>query len=318
MNSYLLFIGLLKIMVNSKPQRSFILGDKWIYFKLYVGPQTADRILDEIVNPVVNKLLAKNKIDQWFFIRYADPDLHLRVRLHLTSQKYIGFVIRILNKAIIKYFDQELIWKVQIDTYHRELERYGYSTIELSEQLFFLDSKLFIKILPYFKNPNGENQRWLFALKSIDCLLDCFQYSKDQRLCLLQCMTENFGKEFNVNRSLKDQINRKFSKEWENIKKSLDSIIEPENIIAPLLSCLSEHKKETLPVAKEILEICKERTEDIHVNDLISSYIHMMMNRLFRSKQRIHELVLYNFLYRYYKSSIERMKTEIEISVQNK
>jgi hypothetical protein len=46
--------------------------------------------------------------------------------------------------------------------------------------------------------------------------------------------------------------------------------------------------------------------EEVDLNDLITSYIHMMMNRSFRSRQRIHELVLYDFLYRYYKSVIAR------------
>ncbi len=34
----------------------------------------------------------------------------------------------------------------------------------------------------------------------------------------------------------------------------------------------------------------------------------MTMNRIFKSKQRVHEMVIYDFLYRYYSSNIAKMK----------
>lgn len=34
----------------------------------------------------------------------------------------------------------------------------------------------------------------------------------------------------------------------------------------------------------------------------------MTMNRLFKSKNRLHELVIYNFLFRYYKAEIGKNK----------
>ena len=41
---------------------------------------------------------------------------------------------------------------------------------------------------------------------------------------------------------------------------------------------------------------------------LMGSYIHMLINRLFKSKQRLHEMVIYDFLFRYYKSEIAKKK----------
>jgi hypothetical protein len=37
----------------------------------------------------------------------------------------------------------------------------------------------------------------------------------------------------------------------------------------------------------------------------------MMLNRLFRSKNRLHELVLYDFMNRYYKSELAKEKYNI-------
>ncbi|MFK7749084.1 MAG: lantibiotic dehydratase C-terminal domain-containing protein, partial [Kordia sp.] len=52
----------------------------------------------------------------------------------------------------------------------------------------------------------------------------------------------------------------------------------------------------------------EDETLMMPINDLMGSYMHMLMNRLFKSKNRIHEMVCYDFLYRYYKSMIARKK----------
>jgi thiopeptide-type bacteriocin biosynthesis protein len=289
-------------------KRSFILGEDWLYIKFYSGAQTADIILNEAIKPAVIQLLSKNKIDQWFFIRYADPDLHLRVRLLISKPSSIGIIIRTINKFIRKFVDQELIWKVQTDTYNREIERYGSHTMELSEKLFFLDSTLFLNVLPQFRNQQGEIQRWHFTLKSIDNLLDCFRFSNEQKLRLLGTLKLNFGEEFGINRSLKDQLNIKFSKEWKGIEKSMNYETENDSVISTLLDSLLVHRKKMTPVADEIILTLQQYPGEVILNELIASYIHMMMNRYFRSKQRVHELVLYDFLFRYYKSTIARLK----------
>ena len=43
--------------------------------------------------------------------------------------------------------EQDVIWKIQTETYQREIERYGENTIENSETLFWHDSELILKYL---------------------------------------------------------------------------------------------------------------------------------------------------------------------------
>ncbi|MCC8199436.1 MAG: hypothetical protein LIP06_12945 [Tannerellaceae bacterium] len=52
----------------------------------------------------------------------------------------------------------------------------------------------------------------------------------------------------------------------------------------------------------------KLKKENLDIEYLISSYIHMMMNRIFRSRNRVHELIIYDFMDRYYKSKVARSK----------
>ena len=72
--------------------RSFPPGSEWIYAKLYGGASAADRVLREIVAPLVEKTLDSGAADRWFFIRYGDPDRHLRLRLHGEPARLLGEV----------------------------------------------------------------------------------------------------------------------------------------------------------------------------------------------------------------------------------
>jgi hypothetical protein len=60
------------------PCRRFPPGSAWLYAKLYTGPATADQVLQEVVRPVTAAALTAGAADRWFFIRYGDPDWHLR------------------------------------------------------------------------------------------------------------------------------------------------------------------------------------------------------------------------------------------------
>ena len=108
-----------------KVQRDFILGDQWFYFKLYTGVKTADTLLLEVIQPLRQYLLENKLIDKWFFIRYSDPDFHLRIRFSLQNRQALGIVISKLNELVKPYLENKLISSMQVDTYSRELERYA-------------------------------------------------------------------------------------------------------------------------------------------------------------------------------------------------
>ena len=128
-------------------KRTFTIGDEWLYFKVYTGFKTADTILTDTVFPLAQRFLKDNLITHWFFIRYSDPQFHLRVRFHITEKENIAPIIHHFNHAFQHYVNQDLVWKIQMDTYQREMERYGIELIELSEKLFALSSETICKII---------------------------------------------------------------------------------------------------------------------------------------------------------------------------
>ena len=156
--------------MNNRPQRNFSVGSEWLYYKLYTGHKTADLILTEIIKPMTEEFIGQEIIDKWFFIRYADPKHHLRVRFRSLDSQNIGRVHTSLPAPLAHFMKQDLIWKTQLDTYQRELERYGQHTMELSESLFYHDSDAIVQFLDLIEGDEGEQLRWLYGLRSIDHL----------------------------------------------------------------------------------------------------------------------------------------------------
>jgi thiopeptide-type bacteriocin biosynthesis protein len=76
----------------------------------------------------------------------------------------------------------------------------------------------------------------------------------------------------------------------------------------PLIKLIDKRSEANKSIVKEIISLNYNKQLLVPLNDLMGSYIHMMCNRLFKSKQRMHELVIYTFLLKYYESEIARAK----------
>lgn len=289
-------------------RRGFSLGSEWLYYKIYCGVKTADRILTEVIKPLTEHLLEQQLIDSWFFIRYADPDVHLRVRFHFTDLNHIGTVIQLFKNTIAEYIQTGLVWKVQTDTYQREMERYGVNTMVLGEQIFYHDSKCIVDMLDMIGGDEGEEIRWLFAIKAVDALLSDFNYSMEQKRELMENLKTGFAHEFNMNKDLKMQLDKKFRTYRDNITEILNPVNDKTSELQPLFELLKQKSENIAPLVTEILTIQQNNQLQLHINDLLASYIHMLLNRLFKNKQRMHEMVIYDFMWRTYHSEIAKQK----------
>ena len=288
-------------------QRTFIIGDEWLYFKVYTGFKTADTVLTDTIYPLSQYLLKENLIDHWFFIRYSDPQSHLRIRFHIIKNENIAPIIYHFNNTMQSYINQNLVWKIQTDTYQRELERYGTEAIELFEKLFSLSSEMICKAIALDMVKQDESMRWLLGLKMTDILLIDFNYSLQDKHSLLNTLQDNFGKEFGINKDYRRQFGQKYRTEKNRIEKILDKTSEREEGYAPLFQPILENSEKSKIIIEEI-KIKISEIKSPSLNELLSSYIHMTLNRLFRTQQRTHELVLYDYLFRYYNSLLARQK----------
>ncbi|MCV9926528.1 thiopeptide-type bacteriocin biosynthesis protein [Flavobacterium sp. LS1R49] len=297
------------MVTKIKTQRSFIIGDQWLYYKIYTGFKTSDVILTEIIKPITTELLKNNLIDKWFYIRYSDPKNHLRIRFHCSENKNIFEVINKLNPYLKEYLMSDLIWNIQIDTYQREIERYGENTIELSEELFFHDSNMIVEFIDLIEGEEGEEIRWLFCLKAINKFLDDFRYSNREKLNLLENLKIGYANEFDLTKAQRIQVNSKYRNNRKIIEDFMLYTIKDNEKYIEIEDLLSTKSDFTANIIKKIIDINKNET--LNLNSFVSSHIHMLTNRLFKSKGRLNEMVVYDFLYRYIDSIEARNKQRI-------
>ena len=99
-----------------RAQRSFPPGSEWLYAKVYCGSSTADVLLREAISPLVRQAMEAGEAKRWFFIRYGDPEWHLRLRFQGDPALLAGKVLPRLYAALESHHGQGKLWRMQLDT----------------------------------------------------------------------------------------------------------------------------------------------------------------------------------------------------------
>ncbi|WP_448620841.1 lantibiotic dehydratase [Geodermatophilus sp. URMC 65] len=289
--------------MTASVRRRFPPGSEWLYVKLYGGAATADQVLTQLIGPVVDSALASGAADRWFFIRYGDPDRHLRVRLHGQPERLHAEVLPRLEAAAAASVDAGQVWRVQFDTYEREVERYGGDRgIELAEQVFHADSDAVLAVLRSLSGEEGLDLRWRLALPGIDLLFEALGLDLEERRSVARAAREGYGREFGVDGAFRGAVGRRYRAERMNLEALLDLRQDPPARLAPGLEALRRRSSRLAPVGAELQELARRGHLPVPLTDLAMSYAHMHVNRLLRSAQRAQELVLYELLDRAYSS----------------
>jgi thiopeptide-type bacteriocin biosynthesis protein len=287
------------------PTRSFSLGSEWLYLKLYCGLQTADSLLTDVVLPLAQELKQQGIIDNWFFIRYRDTQHHLRIRFHGTGSFY-GQVIAALHEALQPYEAANLVFNVCTDTYQRELERYGPQNIITTEALFGYDSEATLQALALLGGQQSDQVRWLLALRSVDTLLTDFGRTTTEKMLLMDRLQQGFKVELDSTGTAKKAFGTKYRQVKAQVAEALRPTLPADDELAPVAAIFAERSRQWAPLVQVILRQVADGQLEVSLDNLLASYVHMALNRFFRSKQRLQEAVIYDFLHQYYASLVAR------------
>ncbi|MDR0262356.1 MAG: thiopeptide-type bacteriocin biosynthesis protein [Sphingobacterium sp.] len=159
-------------------KRIFLPGEEWLYVKIYCNETICNKIIKEDLSLIIDKLDQENTIKQFFFIKYADEGgFHLRLRFLLANFD-LSAVILSINKFLAPYIQSNVVRKIQIENYLRELERYGQDNIEMIESLFNYHSRSILKLLKSY----SFQDLWMINLIYIDSCLSEFSLSRKELL----------------------------------------------------------------------------------------------------------------------------------------
>jgi thiopeptide-type bacteriocin biosynthesis protein len=248
------------------------------------------------------ELIENETIDKWFFLRYADPEDHIRIRFHSKKENFWPEILMRLNQALQVSIENREVHKFQVDTYNQEIERYGADTMEMSESLFFNDSLAAVNFLNLIEGEEGEKYRWLFAIRSIDMLFSDFSLDLKERHTVMELMSQNYFKEFSGNDKLKHNLNQKYR---EN-RQSIENILDPKKD-QPVVKHAARYFETRSGMNRAILD--KLHLTLAKKERLLYSHIHMTSIRLLIAEPRMQELVIYHYLSKYYESLLARAKS---------
>lgn len=278
-------------------QRKYLPGDEWSFFKIYTSHKYADIIIKEVLANYIDHIGSNNEEYPWFFLRFQDPEYHVRFRI---KKKINEESLQYLNKMLSDLLENDIVTSFEIDTYNREIERYGPETIELSEKMFCYDS---LAVMDFLKIEDlTEEVRWKSGVFSLDQLMNDFQVSIDDKIRLFEQLYQAFMPEHvdHSNPEYVQKFKKSLDKKYRENRDFLESVIrqndytEIKEFIDPFL-CRSKNIKELALLIKETISGSAYIT-------LLQDYIHMNMNRIFLTKARMHEFIIYFFMFKTYTS----------------
>lgn len=296
--------------------RNYTPGSEWLYIKIYCGYALTEELLSTYFAEKVPEWKEQGLAESFFFLRYADPNPHLRLRFRNSADRSKNEqLLNTIFDDLQPYIEAGQIKKIQTDTYIREIERYGATTMALSEQLFDADSLAVLGIVSMLEGPEGEEYRWKLAARGLDVLLDDFGFSLESKKMLLGNLQRGFVEEFGGAKLLNKQLNDKYRRLQKDIESFLNEEDDAQNDITDVMEILKQRSAQIRDIAPELIRLAAEESGNATQHwDLLSSYIHMFLNRLFVAKQRKHELIIYHFLEKYYTSKVAQSAKAVPVS----
>lgn len=273
-------------------KRKFPPGSEWLYLKIYTGIKTADLVLEEIIQPLVEYFQENGYISKWFFIRYNDPKPHLRVRLLLNNINYYNEILEKINHAFEQFIDSGEISNILIDTYNREIERYGENTMEESESLFHKNSESSLQCLHF-----DDEEKIMVSLFYIDKILNKLELSIPEKLVWINDFNSAFKAEFNADKKLNSSLDKKYRA----FKPKYIEFLHSDEF-SEIRNYIFSHIKANDSVLQQIMLHNKSRSLEMPLQEFFQSIFHMNINRLFISQQRLFEMMIYDYLMRFYKA----------------
>ncbi|MEZ4648032.1 MAG: lantibiotic dehydratase [Candidatus Eisenbacteria bacterium] len=298
---------------SSTPERrdhvpsAFAPGSEWLTVKLYAGTSGVDTVLTDLVAPLAAEFQEAGAIDRWFFLRYQDPDWHLRVRLHGEPSVLLGAFLPSLHEAADPYLASRRIHRVQLDTYTRETFRYGgEAAIGSAEEIFHRDSEVTAAFLELVVGDEGLALRSHFALLSMDRLLSDLGFDLAAKQTLADRLAEMFGEEFQIDGAFRKALRDRYRGERALLEDVLAERGDAADALGPAYDLLRARSEAIADPVRSIRELAGRGVLTEPLEEIAGSLLHMLANRVLRSSQRAQELVLYRFLEKTYASLLAR------------
>jgi len=177
-------------------------------------------------------------------------------------------------KALLK---EGKISDLQLKPYNREVFRYGTVTMDNTESIFCLDSNYVLKLLNK-QSPTTELYR-----HAIDLLLD-----------IMDSLAIDIKTQINFTKSIADSMGSEQHINTEGFKK-INEYFKTEILNTPAMRLTKAESSSYIKFRNRIIDHLKSLQHEIRLKTLADLF-HMHVNRLFNQDQRMHEMVIYQYV----------------------
>lgn len=267
-----------------KRGRQFVPGSDWLYLKFYCSPAGANTLLEKMVIPVISRY--DREIACWFFVRYTDPEFHLRVRVRFRDPAGVAGLLIAFRDRLKKAGAGELVRDMIVDTYQRELERYGPRYIRQAEAVFHAGSVWFGSRLT--ADPFGT------ALVTAWRMIRCFFEGREaDRFAAL--MSDSLLQEFRADKPLRVALDRKYR----DLRPAILEMLGADQDGRQDDGLFAETRRMAAMMAGENGQRKRRMLADL---------VHMQLNRTFAERQRQQEMFVYYCLHKFRVAVRARLK----------
>jgi thiopeptide-type bacteriocin biosynthesis protein len=247
-------------------------GSEWLFAKLYCPRDFENELLTGPIAELCEDALTMSAASSWFFIRYADPDPHLRLRFLGDPNRLTNDLVPRVSAWAEKLIGRGLVTRLCFDTYERELERFGGPAgTEAAESIFCADSRAVLEFLQLSRDRALRMDLTALAVLSIDDLLAGLGAGEAER-------TSWYRERTGPHTAAGDEYRRR--------KDSLRSLLgDPEEMRSQLGG---DALARTLAARRHALEEVGRRLAEMEAAGLLfppkaklfGSYVHLHCNRL--------------------------------------
>lgn len=223
--------------------------NKWLYLKIYCEKNMDNNLLINIIMPYLKLKKNEKIVDEYFFIKYYDPNYHIRLRIHANNSFKLVQIFEELNRKLI---NSGMCSNVTIETYSREIERYGGNKlISYYEAYFCQESEDILSLIEKKKMRYDEDLDFEIVNKII-ILLDVFGYSRVDQLELFSTIDRNSYRGY-----------------FKKYRREILNKYNEKNVNESYMNSLLNYKNALL------------ENRNINISRVIHSLIHMMCNRVY-------------------------------------
>jgi thiopeptide-type bacteriocin biosynthesis protein len=288
-----------RTVARSSTRQAFAPGSEWLTLRLEAGMGRFDQLLIRHLMPLVRDALATGDADGWFFLRLGLPVPQLRLRLH-GAPAGLARARATFEQLLAKLVETGEVFRAEWCTYEREVERYGGDRgVEIAERIFEADSDTVVSIISGLPDPTDELARERIALVGVDRLLEDLGLTAAEKLACMTQMCERWRKEQAVDKPTDIKLGAMFRRERTLLEQMLAGGSTEHRWLAPIWERRSER------IRPRVAEL---RALGLDLVALAPSYAHMYCIRLAIRHSRVHELVIYDFLLRLYRSAAARSR----------